>query len=136
MSVRLKADLVKCLRSYANCPTGSIHLLGKVVGYPRGKGWFTFYGNPKAEGRDIREFLLKRLYRMHTALAKIETLSKPVLSAVHRYIIKVIPTQHRKPVLIVKDRSVQAYSGMLNELRNLMPASNMKLARLCSQYSH
>lgn len=108
-----------------------IRLLG-MTGYARGRGWFRFWGNPKAEGRDLA-LIAKRVRRIWFRLLEAKTVASAIdpLSVVRVGImpdrifaakrirpVKIgyvkVGTQMRKmPVAI--NRAMQACEGMVQE---------------------
>lgn len=146
MTAQLPSAVAHRLRTDVGCPTGSIHLGGKIVGYPSGRGWLTFYGAPVACGRDIKEFFVKRVYRIFTKLRnEAEELKRlawmtasglasctgyAVASSIHRYTIKVA-VKNKKVKTEVVDRTESAIRGSLPA----MLASSSKLTVFATQFA-
>ena len=156
LKVQLCGELLKRLRKYANSREGEIKLLGNVSGFPSAGGWWKFYGNPVQEGRDLKEYCLKRLYRLLDAIRaeaqhKVEeealataqqmNLMRSQASLTHRYVLKVLPSRHKKHPIVVKDRTVQAaivlaFAPAAKLLDGFIQPTMSKLQALQSHYAH
>lgn len=143
-NIQMSKSLVSRVRSACNFLVTKVYGIKSVS---QGSGWYRFYGNVKAEGRDLKE-IIKRIRLKVFALRDMDRVADAIdpLAAVRLGLLNVPTNKHgrrlvvhkRGRISVVCDRALQACAGILSEIREAftpkIAASSNKLLELKAKF--